>query len=78
MSDESDHDILIEIRSDLRNYCISQSKLEKEVHGDDGQGGLIGRVGKLEGFQATLIGIAAAISLVVSTGGYWLWKHMGG
>lgn len=66
MTDESDHDILIEVRADLKHLISSQQELKKGMYGEDGQGGLAGRVSKLESFQATLIGIAGVVSFIVS------------
>ena len=34
------------------------------------------RLSKLEKFQSTLIGIAAAISITISTGGYWILNRL--
>ena len=73
MTDESDHDILIEVRADLKNVILSQQELKKGMYGEDGQGGLCGRVSKLESFQATLIGIAGAVSFIVSL----VWTKIG-
>lgn len=36
------------------------------------------RLSKLEKFQSTLIGIAAAISITISTGGYWILNRLHG
>jgi len=36
------------------------------------------RLSKLEKFQFTLIGIAASISLAISTGGYWILNRLHG
>ena len=36
------------------------------------------RLSKLEKFQSTLIGIAAAISITISTVGYWILNHLHG
>jgi hypothetical protein len=73
MTDESDHDILIEVRADLKHLLLSQQELKKGMYGEDGQGGLCGRVSKLESFQATLIGIAGVVSLTVSL----VWSKIG-
>ena len=70
MTDEQDHDILIEMRSDLKNMITSQQKLEKMVYGEDGQGGLCGRVGGLENQQSRWMGrdgiIVVGVPILIS------------
>nr|WP_321349799.1 hypothetical protein [uncultured Methanoregula sp.] len=70
--DMSDHDILIEMRSDLKNLVRSQQKLEKIVYGEDGQGGLCGRMTKVENQQSRWMGrdgvIVVGIPLLISVG----------
>jgi len=65
--DESDHDILL--RLDERVDTILK-RLEK---GDDCMEDLKTRVGHLESFQATLVGIAAAISFALTL----VWDKIG-
>jgi len=73
MMNDSERDQLLS-RLDERTENIL-SRLEK---GDKCMDDLKFRVGKLEAFQATLIGIAATISIAITTGGYWLLNHLGG
>ena len=67
MMDASDHDLLI--RLDEKMDAILK-RLEK---GDTLMMKHGARIGKLESFQATLIGIAAAVSFTVSL----IWSKIG-
>jgi len=73
--DESDHDILIEMRSDVKNMVRSQLKLEKIVYGEDGQGGLCGQVSDLKNQQSRLTGrdgaIVIGVPILISLVGLW-------
>ncbi|MFA6364210.1 hypothetical protein [Methanoregula sp.] len=75
---ESDHDILIEVRSDLKNLIESQKKLEKVVYGEDGQGGLCGSVQTVKNQQSRWIGrdgaILVLVPIAISILAVWLGK----
>lgn len=79
--DESDHDILIEMRSDLKNLVRSQQKLEKIVYGDDGQGGLCGQVSDLKNQQSRWMGrdgvIVVGVPILISVA-IFLFEHWRG
>jgi len=81
MMDESDHDILIEMRSDLKNLIRSQQKLEKIVYGDDGQGGLCGQVSDLKNQQSRWMGrdgvIVVGVPILISVA-IFLFEHWRG
>lgn len=68
----SDHDLLIRLDAKMDSVINSYSDLKRGMYGDDGQGGLCGRISKIEQFQSTLLGIAASISFVVSLAGSWI------
>lgn len=53
----------------------NQEKVAKTVYGEDGTGGLCGRVSRLESFQAAIMALAGAVSLAVSVVGSWVLSH---
>jgi len=58
MTAEEDHDILIEVRTDVKYLITSTDELKLEVHGPDG---LHKRIEKLENNQSKFIGAIAAL-----------------
>jgi hypothetical protein len=78
MSAEEDHDMLIEIRGDVKYLRESQEKLAKTVYGEDGTGGLCGEVSKLKAFQSTLLAFVSALSIAISIAGNWVLNHLPG
>lgn len=69
MENQSDHDLLI--RLDEKMDTILQ-RLEK---GDACMEEHEKRIGKLESFQATLIGISTTISVAITAFGTWILAH---
>ena len=70
--DEDARDQLL-IRMDERQATMAQDigSLKTALYGDDGQGGVCGRVSKLENFQNTILAFVAAISVVITLAGNW-------
>lgn len=77
-ADESDHDILV--RMDVRQATMAEDigSLKKALYGEDGQGGVCGRVSKLENFQNTILAFVAVIAASVSFAGNWILAHLPG
>jgi hypothetical protein len=71
--DESERDKLL-IRMDTRQETMADdiASLKKALYGDDGQGGVCGRVSKLENFQSTILAFVAAVSMAITLAGNWL------
>lgn len=71
--DEDARDQLL-IRMDERQATMAQdiSSLKTALYGDDGQGGVCGRVSKLETFQSTVLSYVAAIAIGITLAGNWL------
>ena len=59
---ESDHDILLDMRADLRHLVEAQNKLETRIYGVDGNGGLCGEVQEIKGQQLRWLGRDGAIA----------------
>lgn len=78
MTAEEDHDMLLEIRGDVKYLRESQEKLAKTVYGEDGTGGLCGEVSKLKAFQGTILAFASALAVVAGIAGNWILNHLPG
>jgi len=76
--DLSDHDLLVELNVKMDGVIEANASLRKAMYGEDGQGGLCGRVSKLEQFQSTLVGIAITLSTGVAIIGNWIWIRLTG
>jgi hypothetical protein len=61
MTEESDHDILIEVRSDVKHLIEKHEELKTEFHTE-----CLPRIGKLEETKNQLIGRDGVIAIVVS------------
>ena len=78
MNDSQRDELLIRLDERTDQLVKDNAELKKGMYGDDGSGGLCGRISKLEAFQFTVIGIATAISLAISAGAYWVLNHLTG
>lgn len=73
MMDDSERDALL-IRMDTRQeIMVTDIKaLKTGMYGDDGQGGVCGRVTKLESFQSTVLAFVTSITIGVTLAANWV------
>ena len=71
MSDETDHDLLIEMRGDIKHLILGQTEMKNELYGEKG---ICSRIRCLEDNQnrwlgrdgAIVAGISFAVSLLIA------------
>ena len=62
---ESDHDILVRMDTRQEQMAGDISSLKKALYGEDGQGGICGRMSKVENQQSRWLGRDGVILILV-------------
>ena len=74
----SDHDLLIRLDEKMDGIIEANTSFRKALYGDNGQGGICGKMNTLENQQSRWLGrdgvIVVIVPLVISILGLWLMK----
>ena len=74
----SDHDLLIRLDEKMDGIIEANASFRKALYGDNGQGGICGKMNALENQQSRWLGrdgaIVVIVPLVISILGLWLMK----